>query len=195
MPIIQLPHDTIIELDLDKEPEDTLVEPDPEILKLMQQSQEEDANKEKKVEIPPDSEVPLGMKAVVGKKVLTSKEGYKKKGKKEKKPSSPVKYPWHLISQDLNNLGIEELRKKLVIQEIKRSISETLWYDHCITVFGPLKSFLAAMPSTILPGLGQGDHDYSAKDYAAAQEPPPKRAKSGNTVATQVVSDDETTQK
>lgn len=81
----------------------------------------------------------------------------------------------------MNNLGIEELRKKFIIQEIKRSIAQTLFYDHALNLFGPIKAFLAAMPKEFIPGTGEGDHDYSAKDYAATDMvPPTKKKKSTN---------------
>lgn len=176
-------------MELDEEPEDTLVEPDREIMALMSQAStsqaEGQSKKDDKVEIPDHSEVPQGMMAVVGKKILTSKATFKKKGKGQKIVHSPMKSPWHLLTEDLNNLGIEELRKRLLIQEIKRSISERVWYDHATTVIGPLKNFLASMPSTFIPGMGEGDHDYSSRDTDATQMPQKKKSKTCNHVSVQ----------
>lgn len=173
-------HDAPIFVQLDQEPqEDTVVEPPADLVALLAKKKEET-----KVTMPATSDVPQGMKAVIGKRIIVNRNNGNKKKKKETSPESPVKYPFHLLREDLNNLGIEELRKKFVIQEIKRSVSQTLFYEHAINLFGPIKAFLAAMPKEFLPDGGEGDHDYSAKDYAATNvEPPNKKSKSSKSTA------------
>lgn len=71
-------HDAPIMVQLDEEPaEDTIVEPPADLVAFMAQKKEE----ESKVQIPAPSEIPQGMKAVHGKKIIVNKRDIKSKKK------------------------------------------------------------------------------------------------------------------
>lgn len=174
-PTIMMAHDQPITLELDKEPEilDTVVEPTPEMMEIVRRNA--DKEKEEAQQVPPSL---VAVKSLLG----SAQSSKTVKSRKRKNAATTLStntaegltsFPKYLFQPDnYDHMGFEELRKKVMISKIEEIKVRRLFYEHCLTMFGPLKSFLACFVptgSTDQNGDDSSDHCYASRDHFIAK--------------------------
>lgn len=143
---------------------------DPQILQLQLQAQE---NVSEVIAIP-------AANATIDEGGAPKKIVISKKGKKDPEifssartsgsaaaDGSNVSFPAYLFEAVPKQLKVEELRKKLLIEQIKYTKNCNSFIDKLNTVVGPIKYFLSNMPKLSASSTVNNDHSYQ---YCEDQE-------------------------
>lgn len=148
---------------------------DPQILELQLQAQ---GNVAEAVAIPSTSESTATDQVPTTKRILLSKKGKRdaefmssaRTSGAARGDGSNATYPGYLFEPVPKQLKVEDLRRRLLVEQIKYTKNCNTLIDKLLTVVGLVKTFLSNMPKLTASANIKSDHPYQCCDDTEVEE-------------------------